>query len=74
MMTCRICPAPAMPAAPTFEQVAASQPRPAPLPSSQPAALDSEQLLRGQCEVLIQHGHEVYRLRHTRNGKLILTK
>jgi len=38
------------------------------------AALDSTQLLRGQCEVLIQHGNEVYRLRHTRNGKLILTK
>ena len=44
------------------------------MPSAQPAALDSEQLLRGQCEVLIQHGHEVYRLRHTRNGKLLLTK
>ncbi|MCC7096162.1 MAG: hemin uptake protein HemP [Thermomonas sp.] len=63
-----------MSVAPTFEQPAAPQPRPAPTPSAQMAALDSTQLLRGQCEVLIQHGNEVYRLRHTRNGKLILTK
>ncbi|MBF6022526.1 hemin uptake protein HemP [Lysobacter niastensis] len=30
--------------------------------------------LRGSREVLIRHGGEVYRLRHTRNDKLILTK
>ncbi|MBV2209830.1 MAG: hemin uptake protein HemP [Thermomonas sp.] len=36
--------------------------------------LDSHKLLQGENEVLIQHGSEVYRLRHTRNGKLILTK
>lgn len=34
----------------------------------------SEALLKGQREVLIQHGEAVYRLRHTSNGKLILTK
>ncbi|KRG75946.1 hemin transporter HemP [Stenotrophomonas ginsengisoli] len=34
----------------------------------------SEALLKGQREVLIQHGESVYRLRHTSNGKLILTK
>lgn len=34
----------------------------------------SDQLLRGQREVLIQHGDAWYRLRHTSNGKLILTK
>jgi hemin uptake protein HemP len=37
-------------------------------------AVDSAALLRGQREVLIRHGGEVYRLRHTRNDKLILTK
>ena len=36
--------------------------------------LDSDMLLRGTREVLIRHGGEVYRLRHTRNDKLILTK
>lgn len=36
--------------------------------------LDSAHLLHGQREVLIRHGSEVYRLRHTRNDKLILTK
>ena len=34
----------------------------------------SEDLLQGQREVLIEHGDEVYRLRCTRNGKLILHK
>lgn len=37
-------------------------------------ALDSCHLLQGQREVLIRHGGECYRLRHTRNDKLILTK
>lgn len=37
-------------------------------------ALNSQALLRGNNEVLIRHGGEVYRLRHTRNDKLILTK
>lgn len=36
--------------------------------------LDSERLLGGQREVVIRHGNELYRLRHTRNDKLILTK
>jgi len=31
-------------------------------------------LFRGRQEVLIAHGDETYRLRLTRNGKLILTK
>ena len=34
----------------------------------------SEALLKGQREILITHGESVYRLRHTSNGKLILTK
>lgn len=36
--------------------------------------LDSARLLQGKREVLIRHGGECYRLRHTRNDKLILTK
>ncbi|HEY0859724.1 hemin uptake protein HemP [Pseudoxanthomonas sp. F11] len=36
--------------------------------------LDSTALLKGQREVLIRHGDRVYRLRHTSNDKLILTK
>lgn len=36
--------------------------------------VDSDELLRGGREVLIRHGGELYRLRHTRNDKLILTK
>ncbi len=34
----------------------------------------SEELLRGSAEALIMHGGEVYRLRRTRNQKLILIK
>ena len=36
--------------------------------------VDSLRLLKGQRELLIRHGNECYRLRHTRNDKLILTK
>ena len=36
--------------------------------------VDSLRLLHGHRELLIRHGDEVYRLRHTRNDKLILTK
>ena len=35
---------------------------------------DSVQLLAGQTEIYITHQGEVYRLRQTRQGKLILTK
>lgn len=34
----------------------------------------SEDLLQGHREVAIQHGEEVYRLRVTKTGKLILNK
>lgn len=43
-------------------------------PARPVARLDSATLLRGQVEVEIAHGEEVYRLRRTRAGKLILTK
>ncbi|WP_442683493.1 hemin uptake protein HemP [Stenotrophomonas sp. JC08] len=36
--------------------------------------LDSGALLKGQREILIRHGDKLYRLRHTSNDKLILTK
>jgi hemin uptake protein HemP len=36
--------------------------------------IDSTRLLQGQRELYIRHGNECYRLRHTRNDKLILTK
>lgn len=38
------------------------------------AEIDSLRLLQGQRELRIRHGNEYYRLRHTRNDKLILTK
>ncbi len=39
-----------------------------------PAIVDSAGLLQGAREILIRHGGVCYRLRHTRNDKLILTK
>lgn len=36
--------------------------------------VESHDLLQGEREVLILHGGDVYRLRLTRNGKLILQK
>jgi len=46
---------------------------PAPAPPFE-IEIDSHFLLRGQREICIRHGSECYRLRHTRNDKLILTK
>lgn len=42
--------------------------------STETVEIDSLRLLKGQRELLIRHGSECYRLRHTRNDKLILTK
>lgn len=56
------------------------KPRPAPVHTiveasdARPARYDSRALLRGGREILIEHAGETYRLRHTRNDKLILTK
>lgn len=41
---------------------------------SAPREITSTEILRGAREVLIRHGDETYRLRLTRNGKLILHK
>lgn len=39
-----------------------------------PPSVSSVELLQGGNELLIEHGSEVYRLRLTRQGKLILHK
>ncbi|WP_231746545.1 hemin uptake protein HemP [Maioricimonas rarisocia] len=36
--------------------------------------VDSNELLRGDREVLIRHSDQIYRLRLTKSGKLILQK
>lgn len=38
------------------------------------APIRSEDLLKGRHEVVLLHDGQVYRLRRTRSGKLILTK
>ena len=50
-----------------------TRPDRAPAASALPE-VESLRLLQGQREVLIRHGNDCYRLRHTRNDKLILTK
>jgi hemin uptake protein HemP len=50
-----------------------STPRPTEGAEAPPPIL-SDNLLRGAREVIILHGGEAYRLRLTRNDKLILTK
>lgn len=47
---------------------------PAPVLPGLGPAFDSRDLMRGCREVLIRHGGQLYRLRHTRNDKLILVK
>ena len=42
--------------------------------SSIRARVDSRDLLQGARELVIRHGDQEYRLRHTQNDKLILTK
>jgi len=51
-----------------------SRPAPAPAPNSVPPRLNSESLLGGSREIEIEHAGQVYRLRLTALGKLILTK
>ena len=48
--------------------------RPALRPTVVDTSIPSQALLKGQREILITHGDSVYRLRHTSNDKLILTK
>ncbi|QNP39831.1 hemin uptake protein HemP [Lysobacter solisilvae (ex Woo and Kim 2020)] len=65
-----------MPLRPVLHLVARPQRTdPVPAPGLHPnPSIESNALLRGTREVLIRHGGETYRLRHTRNDKLILTK
>lgn len=44
------------------------------LPVAPPRPLVSAELFGNRDEILIAHGDETYRLRRTRQGKLILTK
>lgn len=46
----------------------------APKPAGPPRTISSKELLGTAREVYIEHAGEVYRLRLTRNGKLILHK
>jgi hemin uptake protein HemP len=43
-------------------------------PASPERRLASDDLLAGRDEVIIEHAGQEYHLRHTRAGKLILTK
>lgn len=57
------------------EAAKAKNPLPVPPDTRQaPPRIRLEDLLRGCREAIILHGPEEYRLRLTRNGKLILTK
>ncbi len=47
---------------------------PNPVEASLPSVISSEALLRGHPSVAITHHGAIYRLQHTRQGKLILTK
>ncbi len=62
------------PATPVVEPGLSYDPAPATWNLPVDVVVDSQQLLKGQREVLIRHGDRLYRLRHTSNDKLILTK
>jgi hemin uptake protein HemP len=49
-------------------------PKSPPQQATQQAVVDSRDLFRGTKELQISHEGEVYRLRVTRNGRLILNK
>lgn len=50
------------------------RPAPASARMSEPPVLSSDELLQDKGEILIEHRGERYRLRRTRQDKLILTK
>ena len=47
---------------------------PPPHRMDRPVVFDSEELLQGRSEAWIEHGGQMYRLRVTSKGNLILTK
>jgi hemin uptake protein HemP len=57
------------PPSPSFHPLAKPGQRPCPQD-----AIPADLLFKGNQEILIAHNGETYRLRITRNGKLILTK
>ncbi len=57
-----------------FEGAATGSEPADPRDPGRPRHWDSETLLAGLDEAIILHGDETYRLRRTRNGKLILVK
>lgn len=59
---------------PLTDRTAAPSARPGSRPSPTRVPLDSTALLAGGAELLIRHGQEIYRLRVTRQNRLILTK
>lgn len=62
-------------AAPAAASLADPSPEVAPVPpATGRERWRSEELLGNRCEVLIEHQGELYRLRRTRQGKLILHK
>ncbi|MEA3226509.1 MAG: hemin uptake protein HemP [Planctomycetota bacterium] len=42
--------------------------------SAQVPVIDSDLLFGGRKEVIVRHGESLYRLRKTKNGKLIMNK
>ncbi|MBK6386346.1 MAG: hemin uptake protein HemP [Rhodoferax sp.] len=77
-MTTAVPPDPSLRSSPTLSSPVSPTP-PSELPGDNLAreassAVLSENLLRGQKSVAIQHNGSVYRLQATRLGKLILTK
>lgn len=57
----------------TVKPVLSTMPRTVAMNASR-QRVDSRELLQGERELIIQHGDQEYRLRHTQNDKLILTK
>jgi len=55
-------------------QLLTEKPERPPLPAENTSLLESAALFGKRDEILIAHGAETYRLRRTRQGKLILTK
>ncbi|MEM1345729.1 MAG: hemin uptake protein HemP [Pseudomonadota bacterium] len=67
------CPDPCLERSDTAQGLPQHTPEPNPMPKPNPM-IDSQTLLGGASTVLIRHGAELYTLRQTRAGKLILTK